>query len=93
VFFLIIEETKDKTFYIIERIAKKLNVPTNELALAIQIKLLMTIASKKELKEERIFSENLVLNQYSEDTIKLATETIAKKEANLWAKSTSLLFE
>lgn len=93
IFFLLIEETKEKHFYILEKIAKKLNVPSGQLALALQIKLLMVIAHKKELKEDRVFSEVLVLNQYSEETVKLATEAVAKREANLWAKSSSQLFE
>lgn len=92
-FFLIIEEAKDKNFYIIEKIAKKLSVPPEQLALALQIKILMVLAPKKELKEDRVFSELLVLNQYSEDTIRSGAESIAKKEANLWAKSSSQLFE
>lgn len=93
IFLLIIEEAREKSFYILEKIAKKLNRPSAELALALQIKLLMVVAAKKELKEDRIFSEILVLNQYSEETIKEATETIAKREANLWAKNPSQLFE
>lgn len=93
VFFLIIEETRDKKFHLIEKVAKKINVSSAELALAVQIKLLLVTALKKELREDRIFSEILVLNQYSEETIKAATEIITKKEANLWAKSPSQLFE
>lgn len=93
IFFLIIEEAKDKNFTIIEKIAKKLTLPPGELALALQIKILMATALKKELKEDRIFSETLVLGQYSEETIKEAIESIAKREANLWAKSPSQLFE
>ncbi|MFA6236153.1 MAG: J domain-containing protein [Bacteriovorax sp.] len=93
IFFLMIDETKDKTFFVIEKIAKKINVTPYAMALAVQIKILMTTSLKNTLKEERIYSDILVLNQYSEDTIKAATEAISKKEANLWAKSPSQLFE
>lgn len=93
IFFMVIEEAKEKNFYILEKIAKKISVTSEGLALAIQIKLLMTSSLRNALKEDRIFSETLVLNQYSEDTIRLATEAIAKREANLWAKSPSQLFE
>lgn len=91
--FLIVDELREKKFFIIEKISAKLGVPSMEFALAVQIKILMTVAQKKELKEERIFTDALVINQYSEETIKEATEAIAKREANLWAKSTSQLLE
>jgi DnaJ-domain-containing protein 1 len=94
IFFLLVEEIREKNFFILEKIASKLGIPAQQLALAFQIKILMFVNLKQDkLKDERIFSEALVLNQYSEDTIKEATENIAKKEANLWAKSTSLLYE
>lgn len=93
VFFLLIEEVREKKFYILEKIAQKLGSPVHELALAIQIKLLIAVSLKKELREDRVFSEALVINQYSEETVKEASEAIAKKEANLWAKSPSQLFE
>lgn len=91
--FLLIEELREKKFFILEKIAAKLGIPQMEFALALQIKILMTVSQKKELKEERIFTDTLVLSQYSEETIKEATESIARKEANLWARSTSQLFE
>lgn len=93
ILFLLIEELREKKFYIFEKIAKKSGISTQEIALALQIKLLITASLKKELKEDRIFSESLVINQYSEETIKEASEMIAKKEANLWAKSPSQFFE
>ncbi|MDD4974922.1 MAG: DnaJ domain-containing protein [Bacteriovorax sp.] len=93
IFFLLIEEIREKKYYILEKIAKKLGISSTELALAFQIKLLMVVSLKKELKEDRIFSEAIVINQYSEETIKEASEVIAKREANLWAKSPSQLFE
>lgn len=93
IFLLSTEETKEKQFFILEKISKKLEVPPQEMALALQIKLLMTVANKKGLKEERVFSENLVLGQYSEDTVRDAIEAVAKREANLWAKDPSIFFE
>lgn len=93
IFFLLIEEVREKKFYIIEKLAKKLVIPVHELALAFQIKLLMVVSLKIDLKEDRIFSETLLLNQYSEETLKVASEAIAKREANLWAKSPSQLLE
>jgi len=92
-FFLLIEEIREKKFFILDKVAAKLSIPPMELALALQIKILMTISQKKELKEERIFADTLVISQYSEETVKEATETIARKEANLWAKSSSQLLE
>lgn len=91
--FLLIEELREKNFFILDRMASKLGVTSPELALALQIKILMTISGKKELKEERIFTDTLVIAQYSEETTKEATESIARTEANLWAKSTSLFYE
>ncbi len=91
--FLLIEELREKKFFLVEKIAKKLRISANEFSIALQIKLLMTLSLKKDLKEERIFTEALVMGQYSEETIKEATDTIALKEANLWAKSPSLFFE
>lgn len=93
VFYLIMEETKNKKFYIINNISKKISTSASELALAMQIKLLMVIFLKKEIKEEQIYSDTLVLNQYSDEQIKMAIEFVSKKEANLWAKNQSLFFE
>lgn len=93
IFFLLIEEIREQNFFIFDKISKKLGLSTQALAMAFQIKLLMVAGLKKGFKEDRIFSSALVLNQYSEETIKEASETIAKREANLWAKSPSQLFE
>jgi len=92
-FFLIIEEIRENKYYILSKISKQIGVTDYELALAFQIKILMAVAAKKEIKDERIFNDKIILTQYSEDTIKEARELVAAKEANLWAKSTSLLFE
>ncbi|MGZ3809456.1 MAG: hypothetical protein ACXVCE_15335, partial [Bacteriovorax sp.] len=64
--FLLIDELREKKFFILEKIAKKLGISPMEFAVALQIKLLMIVSQKKELKEERIFTETLVINQYSE---------------------------
>jgi DnaJ-domain-containing protein 1 len=91
--FLMMEELREKKFFVVEKVAKKLGISPHEFALALQIKILMTTAQKQNLKEERIFTDVLVLSQYSEETTKSASERIAKTEANLWAKNPSLFFE
>ncbi|MDO9184259.1 MAG: DnaJ domain-containing protein [Bacteriovorax sp.] len=90
---LLVDEVKERQFYILDKIAKKLAISSTELALAVQLKILMTIAHQKNLKDNRVFSEILIINQFSEETIKEAVEIIAQKEANLWAKNSSQLFE
>jgi DnaJ-domain-containing protein 1 len=93
VLFSISDEIREKKFNLLSNIARKLNLSEFELALALQMKMLLLIAPKKNLKEDRIYADNYVLNQYAEDTFNEARELIAKKEANLWAKSPSMLFE
>ena len=93
IFFLITEEIRDEKYFIIGKIAKKLNISPFQLAIAFQIKLLMIIGIKKDIKEERLFSIVIILNQFSDETIKEASEVIAKRESNLWAKSPSQLLE
>ncbi len=92
-FFLLIEEIREKKFFIMETISHKIGINSQELALALQIKLLLSASSKKVIKEERIFCDSLAIHQYAEETIREASETIAKREANLWAKSPSQFFE
>ena len=92
-FFLLIEEIRENKYYILSKISKQIGITEYELALAFQIKILMAVAAKKEIKDERVFNDKIILMQYSEDTIKEARELVAAKEANLWAKSTSLFLE
>lgn len=92
-FELLVNEARDKQFFITNSISKKLAIPPGELALAIQIKVLMILSSKKTIKDERIYSDQLLLNQYSETSIREAVETVISKESNTWAKSNSLFFE
>jgi hypothetical protein len=90
---LMLEEAKDKQFYILNKIASKIHVSTDHLALAVQIKLLKSVSLLKNLKDERIFEPRLVLSQYSDDTLRTALEYVAKNEGNIWAKNSSMLFE
>lgn len=90
---ILIEEIRTKEFNVLDRVAKKCKVKTSELALAIQLKILFAVSSKKPIKEEKLFDSSPTLHQYAEDTMKDALETILKKEANLWAKGHSMFFE
>lgn len=90
---ILIDEIRSKEFNLIDRVAKKCRVLPLEFMLALQLKILFTINSKRELKEEKIFINTPVLGQYSEETINDAFLSILKKEANLWAKGHSLFFE
>jgi DnaJ-domain-containing protein 1 len=90
---LLLEEIRSKEFNLMERVAKKCQASTMELTLALQLKILFTLNSKKEIKEERLFESTPSLHQYSEDSMKEAIEMILKKEANLWTKGHSVFFE
>lgn len=92
-FLIMIEEIRNKEFNLIDRLAKKCNVDPLEFALALQLKLLFALSAKREMKEDRLFESKLTLHQYSEDTMKEATDLILKKEANLWAKGHSIFIE
>jgi hypothetical protein len=90
---MMIEEIRTKDLTLIGNVAKKCHLNPSDLLLALQLKFLFIIHQKKELKEDTLFSDTPILNQFSEDTIKSVIETLLKKEANLWAKGHSLFFE
>lgn len=90
---MMIEEIRNKDFTLIGNVAKKCHLNPNDLLLALQLKFLNIIHQKKEMKEDKLFSDTPILNQFSEETIKDIIETLLKKEANLWAKGHSLFFE
>lgn len=90
---ILIDEIRNKEYNLLERVAKKCRVDTMELLLALQIKILQSIATKKAIKEERLFENTPTLHQYSEETMKDSLDSILRKEANLWAKGHSLFFE
>lgn len=92
-FLILIEEMRNREFNLLERVAKKCHVNPMEFALALQLKILYALSSKREIKEERLFEHVLTLHQYSEDTMKEALDLILRKEANLWAKGHSLFIE
>lgn len=90
-FLIMIEEMRNKELNLLERAAKKCHVSPLEFMLALQLKVLFAIKSK--VKDERLFEDKIILHQFSEDSIKEATEAILSKEANLWAKGAGLFFE
>jgi DnaJ-domain-containing protein 1 len=92
-FLIMIEEIRNKEFNLIDRVAKKCQVDPMEFALALQLKVLFALSAKREMKEDRLYESKLTLHQYSEDTMKEATDLILKKEANLWAKGHSIFVE
>lgn len=92
-FLILTEEMRNKDFTLMERVAKKCQVNTLNLALALQLKILFALSSKREIKEERLFESTPTLHQYSEESMKEALEIILKKESNFWAKGHSAFFE
>ncbi len=90
---ILIDEIRNKEINVLDRVAKKCQVSSQEFMLALQLKVLYAIASKREMKEERMFVDSPTLHQYPEETINEAFISILKKEANLWAKGHSLYFE
>jgi hypothetical protein len=92
IFFVMIDENKEKSLNFTENCAKKINCSPIELSLAIQLKILLHPNAIK-IKEERIFSDQFVLGQYSDETLQKIISSIVSEEANLWAKSPSLFFE
>lgn len=93
VFMMMVEEVRTKDFTLIAKMAKKCHVTPEAFALALQIKILTVLSAKKNLPEDRLYSESIILHQFSEDTMVDATEILLKKEANIWAKGHSLFIE
>jgi hypothetical protein len=92
ILFVLIDEIKNKELNFTENCAKKLNIKPIELALSLQIKILMS-PKLTNIKPERIYVDHLVLHQFSDDTLRNAIDTIIHAEANLWKKSLSTFFE
>lgn len=90
---LLTDEVKSKEFNLIHKISKKIGMTSQEMALGIQIKILMTLNKTIVIKEERIYSDQLTLHQYSDASTSDAIEMIASIEANLWATSFHCLFK
>lgn len=88
----IIEEIKEKELVFTNKCAKKIGISAEELALAIQIKILSS-GHTKNIKTEKIYSDQLILSQFSEDSFRGAIEEIINHEAKNWQKSLSTLFE
>lgn len=91
--FILLDEIREKKYFLLDKVAKKCQTSAGIFALALQIKILQILASKKDIKEEKIFSDITIIHQFSEDSIKEGLEMLMKKEANLWAKGPSLYFE
>ncbi len=89
---VLIDENKNNDISFSKHVAKKLNLSPSTLLLSVQIKILMT-STFSTIKEDRIFSDKLVLSQYSEETIFSGIQNIIKDEHHLWKKSLSTLFE
>lgn len=90
---ILIDEMRTKKFALIESVAKKCRLPPAEFFLAIQLKALFYIHQKKEMKMEKLFSDQPVLQHFSDETINEAIATMLKKEANVWARGHSFFFE
>lgn len=90
---IFIDEIRAREYFLLSKVAMKCNSTPSAFALALQIKLLNTIASQKNLSEEKIYSELPLLHQFSEETLNSALELLLKKEGNLWAKGHNLFFE
>jgi DnaJ-domain-containing protein 1 len=88
----IVEEIKEKELSFTSRCAKKIGIPGEELALAIQIKILSS-GNTRNIKSEKIYSDQLILSQFSEDSFRGAIEDIISNEARNWQRSISTLFE
>lgn len=94
IFLIIIDEIKNKQLDFVGQISKKIKIPKEQLAIAIQIKILTAMKSKNpDIKDARLFNFEYTLHQYSSETIALGIDTILKKEANLWALGHSHFFE
>ncbi len=92
-FLIMIEEIRDREFFLIESFAKKYHLNIMEFALALQLKMLSALSKKKKIKEERLFEHVLTLHQYSEESMNDALDLILRSEANIWAKGHSFFIE
>ncbi len=92
-FLISIEEIRNKEINFIEKMAKKCKISPQQMLLALQIKVLLALKNKKEVKEEKIFSPSPILLSFSEDSIEAAVDSLLKKEANFWARGHSIFFE
>ena len=90
---IVIEEIRDKNLNLVEKMAKKCKVPTEQLLLALQIKILQALKSKKEIKDDKIYLTTPTLLTYSEESLQIAVNVLLSKEANFWARGHSAFFE
>lgn len=93
IFMILVEEIRSKDYFLLSKFAKKCNLLPSEFALALQMKILSQLNGKKNLSEDKLYSDALILHQFSEETLTDALDSILKKEANIWAKGHSLFIE
>lgn len=92
-FLMAVEEIRNKENHLITKMAKKCKISSQQMTLAIQIKVLLALRNKKEVKEDKIYSTIPVLLSFSEDSMQSAVDSLLKKEANFWARGHSSFFE
>lgn len=85
IFHIMIEENKEKSFDLTDKIAKRCQMKNTVFQLAFQLKMLENLKLKTPLKEDKKFVSTPILNQISQDTLQGAIERILQKESNLWA--------
>ncbi len=93
IFMMMIEEVRSKDYTIISKIAKKCHMTPEAFALALQMKILAILSTKKNITEEKVYSANVILHQFAEESMTEAIESILRKEANIWARGHSLFIE
>ncbi len=90
---ILIDEIKNKEANLLEKVAKKGYVSTVRFSLALQMKILFLIKTKKEVKDDRLYSAAPVLHLLPDETLKEAVDLMLAREANFWAKGHSSFFE
>lgn len=89
---ILVDENIKKSFTMSQFIAKKLSLSIFEFTIGIQIKVLLHMKNVHNT-EDKVFSDQYILKDFSEEIINNSINSIIQKEATLWAQSSSLLFE
>lgn len=85
IFHIMIEENKEKSFDLTDKIAKRCLVKNSVFQLAFQLKILDNLKLKSPLRDEKKFVSTPILNQISQETMQSTIERVLQKESNLWA--------
>ena len=85
IFHIMIEENKEKSFDLTDKIAKRCLVKNSVFQLAFQLKILDNLKLKSPLRDEKKFVPTPILNQISQETMQSTIERVLQKESNLWA--------